>query len=160
MTAIDSSRRAFLRGRVRSDSSRLPPWSRSDFTDLCERCDACVEACEEGILARGDGGFPQVDFSRGGCTFCQSCVSACEHDAFRQPDEPPWRLSARPGERCLSAGGIVCRSCGDACEARAIRFRLQVGGSALPEIDSSRCNGCGACYAVCPTTAILIEEAA
>jgi len=57
---------------------------------------------------------------------------------------------------CLAYANIVCRSCGEACEPGAIRFRPRLGGAALPEVDAARCNGCGLCVAPCPAGAITL----
>jgi ferredoxin-type protein NapF len=169
VNAIDPARRAFLRGALRPRPSGItPPWAGADFSDRCVRCDDCVRACSADILVRGDGGFPRVDFDRGGCTFCGACVTACRHDALVREDagdvvgdaEPPWHTTVAVGSGCLSMRGVTCRSCGDACETGAIRFRLQPGGRALAVVDDSLCNGCGSCIATCPVRAIQIEEAA
>jgi ferredoxin-type protein NapF len=136
------------------------PWAVAAFTDVCQRCDDCIKACEVSVLVAGDGGFPTVDFSRGGCTFCGACAEACRHNALDRQLAQPWTLRAEVLEGCLSAQGITCRACGDACDLRAIRFRLAVGGRAIPELDTSLCNGCGSCIAMCPTHVIQIQEAA
>ncbi|MCU7812586.1 MAG: ferredoxin-type protein NapF [Candidatus Thiodiazotropha sp. (ex Notomyrtea botanica)] len=152
----------FLRGDLRgSRQSIRPPWAKfeADFTDNCERCDACIEVCPTQILSRGSGGFPIVDFSHGACTFCGKCVDACKHHAFDVPqdfDVPAWELEVSITEECLSVRGIVCRSCGDACESAAIRFRLETGGRSIPLIENERCNGCGECLALCPNRSISI----
>ena len=136
------------------------PWAVSEFSSVCERCGDCIEVCEESVLRIGDGGYPTIDFERGGCTFCGACVKACRYNALDKTTEPPWQLKASIGPGCLSAQGITCRSCGDICESRAIRFRLEVGGRAIPGLDTSLCNGCGSCIATCPTHVIRIQEAA
>ena len=162
MPTIDPSRRALFRGQLRPPrASHRVPWMVDDFMDVCQRCDDCIRACEPGVLRRADGGFPSIDFQRGGCEFCAACVAACEHGALDSSDDrPAWRLTARIGEGCLDARGITCRTCGDACETRAIRFQLAVGGRALPTLDPSLCNGCGSCIALCPVHIIEIEEPA
>lgn len=159
MTTINSARRAFFRGGKDGIAHHVP-WATTAFEDACSRCGDCVEACEEGILIAGDGGFPTVEFGHGGCSFCGACARACRTGALDRSLERPWRLRAVIGEHCLSAQGITCRSCGDACEIGAIRFRLQVGGRALPVLDDAVCNGCGSCSATCPTHVIRIQEAA
>lgn len=58
--------------------------------------------------------------------------------------------------RCLAYGNVVCRSCGEACEAGAIAFRPRLGGAAVPEIDLGKCTECGACVAPCPAKAIVL----
>lgn len=154
------SRMQFLRGDLRGERSSIrPPWAldEADFVDTCERCDDCIRACPQGILMRGRGGFPELDFSRGGCTFCADCVGACQVRALAGDGErPPWRLRPSFGEACLSRRGIVCRVCGDACEAVAIRFKLARGGVALPEVDGSGCTGCGVCVAICPERVVTM----
>lgn len=137
-----------------------PPWSKDSLLQACTRCDACIAACEEDILIRGDGGYPEIDFSRGGCTFCGACREACEHDAFTAAAAKPWSQAAMLKDACLSTQGIVCRACDDACDYQALSFRLQTGGRALPTIDHAACRGCGACVAVCPDNAIRMGAVA
>jgi len=140
-----------------------PPWALAEdaFAARCTRCGDCLGACPTGILAKGRGGFPHVDFTRGECTFCGKCVDACKPRALaRRGAAAPWTLKARIGDACLALQGVVCRSCGDRCEARAIRFRLAPGGVARPALDGAACTGCGACVAVCPAGVITMGEAA
>jgi ferredoxin-type protein NapF len=156
----------FLRGDFSGDRRGIrPPWARSEaaFTDRCERCGDCIAACPEAILVQGSGGFPVVEFTLGACTFCGKCAASCTHDAYETPDHrdaPAWRLDVVIGEHCLSRKGVVCRSCGEACESVAIRFRLMTGGRAQPTLDPIRCNGCGTCFAVCPVRCISISPGA
>lgn len=161
MTRISASRRALLSGSVRA--GRLPtrpPWAIApgQFEERCTRCGACVDACPESILHRGDGGFPRVDFSAGACTFCAACVRACEPAAlYRDSDTVPWQLRIAIDDACLARRGVECRICGERCESAAIRFRLRLGGPALAETDRERCTGCGACVASCPVGAITMQ---
>lgn len=61
------------------------------------------------------------------------------------------------GPGCIAyAQNVVCRSCGDACEATAIRFSPRLGGAALPVVLNERCTGCGDCVTVCPAGAIAL----
>lgn len=161
MTTINRARRAFFKQHPGPSAiNHHMPWASPAFHDACQRCDDCIRSCEEAVLVRGDGGFPTVDFTRGGCTFCGACVESCRHEALALRPGPAWMLKVTIGEGCLSARGITCRACGDACETRAIRFRLAVGGRALPALDSDLCNGCGSCIAICPDQVIAIQEAA
>ena len=159
MTTINTARRAFFRGREVGIAHHVP-WAVDAFEDACSRCDACIRACEEAILTAGDGGFPTVDFRRGACTFCGACAAACQEGALDAQRATPWELVVAIGAECLSARGITCRACGDACDTRAIRFQLQTAGRATPRLDPSLCNGCGSCIATCPIQVIQIEEAA
>lgn len=156
------SRRGFLRGRVRAAApAPRPPWAREerDFISSCTRCDACIDACPTAILVRADGGFPAVDFSRGECTFCGDCVTHCAPRALLRPAEgdAPWSSKASIGQACLAAAGVECRVCGENCPVGAIRFRPRIGGVALPQLEAEACTGCGACFAPCPTRAIVVQ---
>lgn len=161
MTSINAARRAFLKRRIGpADVDHHMPWAVASFVDLCRRCDDCIRACERALIVRGDGGFPTVAFDRGGCSFCGACAEACRHGALQRDAGPAWRLKAVIGDDCLSTRGITCRACGDVCETRAIRFRLQIGGRATPGVDAAQCTGCGSCIAICPTRVVTIGEAA
>ncbi len=157
------SRAQFLRGDFRGRRRPIrPPWALPEalFVDRCTRCGECVAACESGIVQRGQGGFPVVDFSRGECTFCGRCADACHPLALeRRPKfSRPWSLVADLGASCLARRGTVCRTCSEQCENGALRFRLVAGGASLPELNLSLCSGCGACVGPCPVNAIVVCE--
>lgn len=135
-----------------------PPGQQPEFADLCTDCGDCIEACPEGIVLRHAGGGPVVDLSRGACTFCGACARACGTGALVETDPLPWPWSAVIAETCLSRNGVSCRACEDACEARAIRFRLMTAGRAMPVLDAATCTGCGACAHACPTGAVTFER--
>jgi len=150
---VSIARRSFLRGGRRLAPEQRPPWTGSDFTDQCVRCESCIHACPEGILEKGDGGFPTISFKHDGCTFCEECVHACEEPVFDLAREAfPWRAGIR--DNCLAKAGIHCQSCQDACDSEAIRFHYSAGHVPLPDVKSDSCTGCGACVAVCPQDAI------
>ena len=157
---VDASRRGFFRGRPRPRVENRPPWAlpEASFIDICTRCNDCLSACPEAIIISGDGGFPTIDFKRGECTFCADCITACKpHALIRSDEQPAWSIKASIAPSCLPHKGVECRSCGDYCDSRAIRFNPRIGGSPLPVIDAERCTGCGACVAPCPVNAITIS---
>ena len=159
--SVNLSRRGFLRVRRTHGAPMRPPWAMDEaaFTQACTRCDKCIEVCPTTVLLRGDGGFPTVDFQRGECTFCGACQNACIPGALRRGDGlVPWLLVAQVAEACLTHGNVVCRSCEDACEPRAIRFAPRLGGVARPAVNRAACSGCGACVAGCPTGAISMMK--
>ncbi|QEL63704.1 ferredoxin-type protein NapF [Oryzomicrobium terrae] len=165
------SRRHLLFGRFRQaaqgggPSPLRPPWSLAwsgddrAFTRACSRCDECLKVCPPAVLRRGDGGYPEIDFSQAGCSLCRECAKVCPSGAFVAAaatggDAQPWDLRVDFGSACLPRSGVECRSCGEHCEAGAIRFRLRAGGPPLPELDGDACTGCGECVAVCPVGAL------
>lgn len=158
-----ATRRQFLHSEFRPAETHRPEVPRpvgaastQDFLDKCTRCGDCAAACPQAIIMPDDAGYPFVDVSRRECTFCGICTSACEAGALL-PDTPwPWRASISGG--CLSMNGIDCRTCQDQCEQQAIRFRLRVGGAAVPQLDETVCIGCGACVAACPAGAITLAR--
>lgn len=163
MTRLGVSRRQFLRGDLRGSRACVrPPWALAEaaFVAACTRCDDCVAACPGSLITRGSGGYPEMDFSRGGCDFCGKCRSACIAGAF-QPEPATrfaaWGHRAAIDQTCLAARGVVCRACGDHCEAGAIRFRLAPAGRSFAQIDVTRCTGCGGCVSVCPVGALAMR---
>lgn len=94
-----------------------------------------------------------VDMRRRG--FLRGDVRAAAAPA-RVPDGPP-PVACVDGGRCLANRGVECRLCGDACEPRAIRFRLARGGIAALVLDAAACTGCGECLPTCPVGAIELE---
>lgn len=158
---MDVGRRAFLQGELRgAKAPKRPPWALHEaaFVAKCTRCDACIKACSVRIITRGASGFPQMDFALGACTFCGECVHACTDRALAKTAGDPWTLGAVIGDNCLTRNGVVCRSCGDACDIRAIRFPPLRGGVSTPALDATTCTGCGACFAACPVGAISVQQ--
>lgn len=161
VTTAPLSRRDLLRGRARPGTPPLrPPWavSEAELIHACDRCGDCIRQCPEGVIVLGDGGFPVVRLADAGCTLCGDCVTACRGKALRgdpQRDRP-WAQVVAIGAGCLAYAGVICRSCGEACDERAIRFRPRVGGAAAPELSAEACTGCGMCLSRCPVQAISL----
>jgi ferredoxin-type protein NapF len=109
---------------------------------------------------RGDGGFPEVSFGLGECTFCAECASACRDNVFQPPPfkaDHAWPLGAEILPSCLSLNAVVCRSCAESCPVDAIEFRLRTGGISEPQINLNNCVGCGACYYICPNNSVVLK---
>ncbi|WP_425607339.1 ferredoxin-type protein NapF [Roseibium sediminicola] len=158
--SFSASRRAFLKlSRQTREVSISPP--RSDETTLaahCTGCSDCVTACPEKIIVLGSDRRPLLDFDKGACTFCDVCAEACPTDAIDSTRELDWPWKAEVQNTCLSMNGVMCRTCEDVCEPRAIRFKLALGGKSAPLVDFAQCTGCGACAHSCPAQAIRINK--
>ncbi|MDV2056745.1 ferredoxin-type protein NapF [Salmonella enterica] len=158
---VDLSRRSMLIGSWRNASNGiLPPWARETtyFLAHCLRCDACIQACETNILQRGAGGYPSVDFKQGECSFCYACAQSCTESLFLPRHTRAWDLIFTLTENCLARQSVECHRCQDSCEPMAITFRPTLSGIYQPQLDPQACNGCGACVAICPVSAIKAEN--
>ena len=155
---VNLSRRQLFTRRKTPDLPALPWLKEAIFTDLCTQCGECAKHCPTQIIRPADGGFPRVDFQLGECTFCYQCAEVCPEPLFLAKTEPAWQGKAVIDTTCLAEQNVDCRSCGDSCEPFAIRFKLAVGRVAKPIIDINSCTGCGACVAICPTSAITIKD--
>lgn len=162
------TRTQFIRGQFggQADARHArvrPPWAlpESLFTQLCTGCGECVAECSRFLLKTERGTQPMLDFEAGGCNFCGDCVEACGPGAltrnYQGRAQLPWTYKARIAGACLAEQGVLCRLCGDHCEAAAIRFKLAIGGRALALIDVGTCTGCGECYRHCPPRAIALH---
>ena len=61
------------------------------------------------------------------------------------------------GAGCLTARGVACWNCAEACGEGAIRLTPTLGGPSRPSIDSERCTGCGECVVPCPVSSSGVE---
>ncbi len=156
------SRHQLIRGNTSATVVR-PPWAvdEDSFIEDCTRCFSCAKACPSHLIVKGMGGYPELSFTRHGCDFCEACVRACPESVLHIEEGAiniPWQQQAVISDACFSRRGIICRSCGEICESRAIRFKPSLGGRSQIEIEAASCTGCGECVHVCPAHAIEIEK--
>lgn len=133
--------------------------AEGEFAARCIRCERCISVCPESVLyplgiEKGllSVRTPSLDFTRGKCTFCDKCREVCPTSAIG-PIDPYAPSTGRIGvaavraERCLAyIQPGSCGICQKACEYDAISF----DDERRIIIDQEKCNGCGACVAVCP----------
>ena len=158
MPVIDIQKRHLFRRQSELVLNNLMPWidDNQKFVNNCTQCKNCLTNCPEKIIVQGDGGFPVIDFSLGECTFCGECANSCEEDIFTASTEKPWHKKAVIADNCLANENVYCRSCAESCPEQALSFKI--GINATPDINLDKCNGCGACFSPCPTSAISIKE--
>ncbi len=133
------------------------------FWGACIRCDRCRAACPlaaigvEGLTPGIIGArLPIMDFREGYCDMCDGafrCIAACPTGALTafDPYVDKIGMAVVDEAECQLYGisGTCNAPCIDACEWDALS--LDENGRLV--VDEKRCNGCGACEYVCPTSA-------
>ncbi len=147
-----------------------PPGSLDEqrFTGVCVRCGNCAQVCPSRIIqpdfgTSGVAGFltPQLCFNTDYCREdCHRCNEVCPSGAIARLSlaNKRRRVIGQAGvdlDLCLLAQGRECTACIQKCPYQAIAMHSADGGfSNEPRVVLDRCNGCGACEAVCPTQPI------
>jgi ferredoxin-type protein NapG len=143
-----------------------PPGGQNEdqVISACIRCERCLEICprsviapthiEQGIL---DMRTPRMDFSRDFCDWCEEenggdplCVKMCPTKALKLPDGATAENTILGKaviikDWCLAYKMTGCRFCYDACPYEA----MELDENNRPYVIDEKCNGCGACEAVC-----------
>lgn len=134
------------------------------FTGVCVRCGNCARACPSRVIEPdlGAGGLPglfapRLRFEEDYCREdCHRCGEVCPSGALARwspGDKPRVRIGRAvvAEDRCLLAQGRECTACLRKCPWEALTMESADGGfSNRPVVNPDRCNGCGACEAVCP----------
>lgn len=159
-----SSRRELfgsLASRIRGEKKEViirPPYfiDKDLFDKECHNCEGrCATFCQEGIVVIRDDKTPQIDFTKGGCTYCDECSKACEKGVLEVENRADIKASFEIDvSKCLSWHKTMCFSCKDPCAENAIEFL----GLFRPQINSSLCTSCGMCVSVCPSDALIYKE--
>lgn len=161
----NASRRRLLRGKL---AQKIPPhrlpWIKSEntFTTLCNQCGDCLATCENNIIKTDESGFPFVDFAQDECTFCGKCQEVCHQPLFidknlvKADKIYPWPATITINNKCLAQNNILCQSCQDVCDPRAITFSHKTSSIPEPTVNVTDCNQCGACISTCPQQAISL----
>ncbi len=125
----------------------------------CQGLGDCVKVCQFDALHMGDDGLPHVDENN--CTGCGMCIAECPQNLLAKFSKEDKGAFARCSNRnpnkpqilkSCKVGCIKCGKCEKACKVDAIHL---VNG--IPVVDYSKCNSCGDCVAVCPTTVLYLR---
>ena len=155
-----------------SDTLLRPPGAVAEerFTGLCIRCNNCVRVCPSKIIRLdiGEAGLagllaPLIRYDKDNYCLedCNACTQVCPSGAL-QPLDLPHKNRHIIGEALvdttlclLTLGKKDCDACERSCPFDAIRIVWdEKQYVAYPVIDPTKCNGCGACEVVCPTTRV------
>lgn len=153
-----------------------PPASSPEniFNILCVRCGNCIKACPIGILKHySDPGnikawmTPEITFkNRGYCAeSCTLCGAVCPTGSIS-----PFTTEAKKKlfigsieiglEKCLLTENKECDRCKSVCAYDAIIIIPSANPVVMqPVAELSKCVGCGACAAICPTETIRMVPA-
>ena len=136
-------------------ASLRPPYAHDKalLSTLCATCveKPCVASCEENIIVLDNENFPSLVFTQSGCTFCKECALACPLGVLTLEEEPSIEaLFSIDTKQCMAWNHVICNSCADVCDAKAITFF----GMLRPLLDKEKCTGCGFCYGICPSNAV------
>lgn len=152
-----------LLGRGKKEVPSLvirPPYAQNKafFSTICLTCKdtPCVDVCEEEIIFLDENHTPCLLFTKSGCTFCEECAKACPNEVLHVKPDTKVVIDAYVKidiGKCIAWNGTICNSCGDVCNVNAIKFF----GMFRPMIEMDKCNGCGFCYSICPTNAIVVK---
>lgn len=161
MCALGGGLRAFA-----ADGDFLRPPGGQDyerFAAACIKCDRCRSACDRHAIAvclTSDGllnaRMPKMNFRGGACDMCGGayrCIAACPTGALAAFDADRDKI----GVAVVDADECLTYNTSGHCDARCIKAcawgALSLDGGGKLRVDESRCNGCGACEYVCPSSA-------
>lgn len=124
------------------------------FNAACSRCGKCVSACPHQAIRQNNQGLPYIDGLGGWCDFCMDCVAVCPTGALHPVDPKTTVIGIAEinRDRCIPWIRSGCRLCYEKCAD--IRQAIQLDARQRPSVDTSKCNGCGACVFVCPQPSI------
>jgi formate hydrogenlyase subunit 6/NADH:ubiquinone oxidoreductase subunit I len=149
------------------DNPIIPPGAQNirNFRRRCTACQRCVSLCPNNVLVPSGeiSKFmqPHLSFERGFCRpECVRCSRVCPTGAIK-PLTQAQKAKTQIGvavfikEFCInSIEGRRCARCAHRCPSNAITMVPQSEDSSRikPEIDKTRCIGCGACEFYCPAS--------
>jgi ferredoxin-type protein NapF len=168
------ARRAGAARYRKSDTLLRPPGAVPEdrFAGLCIRCNNCVHACPSKIIHPDTGheaglagfGAPVIRYDRNYkycLETCNACTQVCPTGALTPLELQP-KNKYVIGEALvdnniclLTLGKKECHACELACPYDAIKIAWdEEQYISYPAVDLHKCDGCGACQVVCPTSPV------
>ncbi len=130
-----------------------------DFLALCSKCQKCIDVCPtlaiQSVTVLEDianAGTPQMNFLRGTCNFCMECTLVCPTGALPPTSKEGARLGTAVvlPDICVAYTWVGCTRCYHNCPYQAI----YLDEFYRPVVDTAKCNGCGECMHICPSTSL------
>jgi ferredoxin len=157
-------------GQARSDGAPLrPPGAipEAEFTGLCMRCGNCIRALSFQEPSSGTGAIrsslsdscrPLVRYENEFTVMKNATpyISVCPSGALQRlnlEQKTRYVIGKASVDTSLCLWGVSeCHACVGSCPYKAIEVRwYEEAYESYPGVDPAKCNGCGACEAVCPT---------
>ncbi len=151
-------------GQARSPLRPPGAIQEDEFTGLCMRCGNCIRTCPSRIIHADTGqsgvlGFlsPVVRYETSYCNEeCNACTTVCPSGALQRMNleqKNRYVIGKAGVDTALCLWGVSeCHACVGACPYEAIKVQWNAEAyESFPGVDPAKCNGCGACEAVCPT---------
>lgn len=145
---------------LNGDEELLRPLGGQDeerFIGACLKCDRCRSICPQScitisVLSDGlvNARTPHIDFRKNYCTFCGKCVEVCPTAALAEFDKTIDKIGIAVvnEDECIAFNHGGCQKCVDTCDYDAIALN----DAGQPVVDENKCNGCGICEFVCPSS--------
>lgn len=131
----------------------------AELLPLCIKCQKCQQVCHTGTITPvvliediASVGTPKLDFHLGYCDLCMRCIEVCPTGALLPTKKENVRLGIAQidRERCIAFTWRGCIKCYKECPFEAITL----DSNQRPIVDENRCNGCGLCEYICPSSSL------
>ncbi|WP_019615729.1 4Fe-4S dicluster domain-containing protein [Psychromonas ossibalaenae] len=121
------------------------------FVQLCQSCDLCKNACPEQVIDILES-RPVITLDYNHCSQCTKCSAACPSGALASESKD---IGLRPFflKSCINCISGNCQTCVDSCPQQAIT----VSQKKRPELEKSKCDGCGRCRSACYVSSIEMK---
>lgn len=145
----------------RNDNFLRPPGTlpEEEFLSLCIKCQKCQEVCPTGAItsvllteSAAGAGTPRLSFRLGYCNLSMRCIEVCPTGALQPIEKEAVELGVAEidKDRCIAWNWVGCTRCYSKCPEEAIFL----DSAQRPVVDVDKCNGCGLCEYICPSSSL------